>query len=374
MANRRQVEQQRKRYSDAKKVAERQLAGFSPASLKLGKYPLFAFRVEKKYRILVLPYPVGKHNPNCDEGLWHYELTYFTHSKIGPNEQHEACPFMFDNSRCAIHDFANKQSNNDLRKVHKRQVMAIFDLDEPDKGVQIFEGSYFFGFGEKIVNMIDASDPDSPIRNFYHEGEFQKIICTVKQKSWKDSSGQGGTRKEITYMTMEPFTGKITSKTLDQVPCLEDLINIRPYEEQKKLLLQVSNGNDEEGEEDEDIEGEGEEVEEEETDTEDEEGAEEEEETEEEEESEEGEEEEEEENEEGEEEEPEPATLQEEQMVIYKGKQCEILRIDPANGNLTLQDDDMAVYKKVPQSKVQAVPVADDPAPKPKTTRKTRRR
>lgn len=248
MATKREAEARQRRYADAKEVSDKQTSGFVPSYLKLGKYPFFQFRAEKKYRIVVLPYEAGKLNPNCDEGLWTYELSVRIHGRIGPSEQNEICPFSWNESPCFVHDFAAKHKNNELRKTSHRQVMAIVDLDEKDKGIQIFEGPFYFGFGEKLKNKIDASDPDSPIRKFYHLEHMLKFYATVKNKSWKnDKTGAGGTRKEIIDLEYEALpSGIITEKTLARVPNLEDLVTLRPYAEQKKLFLQSATKEDDE--------------------------------------------------------------------------------------------------------------------------------
>lgn len=268
--DRRQKEQREIKYADAKQIAEKQQAGFTPVYVKLPKgIKSFSFKKEGIYRLRVFPFPAGKGNPMADEGFYTYERTIFVHQGLGiDGKQKHACAMRVFGNKCAVHDSANELKNSgasaelvkELEKTSKRQLMVVVDLDDlKDKkrgitkdDLQVYEGPYHFGLGELIDNKIDASREGSPYRNFYHMKGGQELSVKVGKTAFKSEGKEGkegfsGTFNKPINLEMEPGED-LDAELLEFVPCLDECVQETPY---KKLKDLVTNPHDEdEGDDD----------------------------------------------------------------------------------------------------------------------------
>lgn len=261
VASRREAAKKAKRYADAKATAEKQKRGFDLSTLKLPEgVKRFAFKDAKKYRLLVYAYEVKHDNPNCDDGLWTWERTYYAHTGLGADGKRSyVCPAKENGEPCAVHDEAQRLRKKggdaelikSLEYAKKRQLIPVVDLDDKESGVQVYEGPYNNGLGKLIDAKISGSDDDSPNHGFFHEDHPMKLIVMVEKESFKTGDGEGGSFNKPVNVEMEPIKPEVYAQWLDQVPCLDDCLDVLEYDQMKKILDQTGSGETEEDEEEE---------------------------------------------------------------------------------------------------------------------------
>ena len=122
---------------------------------------------EEDMKIVILPFEVKcDHNPNAKRGEFHYEHTFCVHKDVGPEEKTIVCPTSFGKACviCAEHKRMLRNPNADkdelktLRK-KERQLFCVLDLNNKDKGVQIWDISYPL-FGKLLDEEIKRGEPD----------------------------------------------------------------------------------------------------------------------------------------------------------------------------------------------------------------------
>src|SRR5262249_29306439 len=126
------------------------------------------------YRLDIIPYEAGKGNPYADEGMFHYERTYFCHKKVGPNEDTYICPAKTFGKPCPICEERTRLSRDPeadeavLKSLRpkERQLWNVFVYDQADKGVQVWDVSdWLFGKHlrakvQKCEKYESFADPD----------------------------------------------------------------------------------------------------------------------------------------------------------------------------------------------------------------------
>jgi hypothetical protein len=229
-------------YTNSKKWSEQadQGGGFKPTAFKVPAGMETHRWVEGKNRIVVMPYRVGKNNPQADEGAVHFERTYFTHNNMGPNEDAYSCPNQCSGGKkkcpvCEVYFRLKREGKTDKDtlnaiKAKQRQLFIFLDVKAQDKGFQIHEESFWFGFGELLKAKLDAQDEGSTMHDFFHLDGGMILNVTCKKQAYP-----GGTRIAATNIEMEPRKKVWPESILKELPCLDDLILIKSYDELKAL-------------------------------------------------------------------------------------------------------------------------------------------
>jgi hypothetical protein len=261
--SRRERERRRIRYTDAKETAEKQQMGFTPTTVKLPKgIRLFYWKKDKrKYKLRVIPFWPDNSNPNADPEHLHWERSMNCHEGLGPDGR-DRYPCLIDNKwrdekRCPVHEYAKRLAKkgadddyvDSVEKRKKRQLIAVIDQENKDKGIQIYEGPYYNGLGELIDNKINALDDDSKKRNFYHLKGGSILVVTVKSSSFSNEDRSGSFLKPID-LEIETGARDLPESVLDDVPCLDKLVNRLSYEELKEVVEQGEAGNGDDKEDD----------------------------------------------------------------------------------------------------------------------------
>lgn len=352
MASRRDREKREMRYSSAKDRASKHAKGFVINSIDVPKgVELFSFRKAGKYRLDILPYEVGDGNKFADEGMMHYERTYYTHNGIGPDSLKYCCLRKTFKKACPICEHINQLQKDGadwdtIKEMapKERQLFNVIDLAEKEKGVQIFEFNYH-QFGKILDAMME--DEEDNYDGFFHLDGGKTLKITVVEDSYAGRTFYKPTNIEM--VSRADYDESIMEKVI----CLDGLPKEVDYDELKTVFLQSPSANGEEDEEepkkkkkakasDEDEE---EEPEDEEVDD-DEEAEEEPEEDDDE--------------EEAKEKTAEDLGLEEGDMVFYKGLECEIIKVSGDGTSLTIKDDDGEVYKAIDPNDVEKPDVKDD--------------
>ncbi len=239
MATRREKERRELRYNDAKSRAEKQTSGFGPSSIKIPKgFPLFAFKKEGKFRLRILPYSTSDRKIDrtfCDAGgILHYEYSYWTHRADETTHCclkktfHKACPVC--DHLAKLDRYGSDKELYDSMKPKQRQLFALLDLDDREKGVQVFECSYYFGLGEEIDTMM--TDHADKYGGFFHLQDGKVLEVSIKQGTFNG-------RANYKVHRVEMVEGKdLDEDILNTVPCLDEL----PIEESAKKLAEMIRG------------------------------------------------------------------------------------------------------------------------------------
>lgn len=249
MANtRREKEKKKMRYSNAKEVADKQSRGFELTTLNLPKgMSLLTFKEAGMVKLDCLPYVCKAGNPMADEGMVHYERTYYVHKGINPSDDKASycCPQKCFGKPCPVCEYVGTIRNQpdtdqDLVKSlnsKKRQIFAVIDKAHRDKGIQIHEGSYYNGLGELIDNKIDASDEDSPYRTFHHLDSGMSLHISVKP-----NPPYGNSAENLEMVARKPITGGLSDDGESvmvgdmEVPCLDSLLKEVSYDFLQDLI------------------------------------------------------------------------------------------------------------------------------------------
>lgn len=204
-----------------------------------GGVELYDVKSKGPHQLIVVPYTVPQKakNPNADDGSLYFERSYWAHRNLGPDgKQTVICPKATFGKRCPICEAreagkANGSLDKDQIKAlypKHRNLINIYDLAEPEKGVQIWDVSYFL-FLQKLIEEAANGEPDAEgvSEDMYFadpvDGKILKIAFTEESfggnKFWKTSSirfkSHGGIKPEI----------------LEKAQALDSLLVEKTYEE-----------------------------------------------------------------------------------------------------------------------------------------------
>jgi len=234
------------------KVASRQGGGnFSSYLLLPDGVELFKPKKEGNYRFNIIPYVAGKNNRDTEPGELDYEFTFWVH-RVGEGDEQKTiiCPKKTYGKRCPICEQVERLSKNYIEnedeikaiKAKQRQIFNIVDVRDEENKIQIYETSYFKGFGEML---------DKRLRNFDDEddenyGDFADI--------------PGGRTLKVAY-TEDTFNGnkffapssidfvarkeELPDSIIDEAVCLDSCLKVLDYD----AILKMIAGTDDDEEE-----------------------------------------------------------------------------------------------------------------------------
>ena len=144
---------------------------------------------DKAFRLDILQYRVGKGNPEADEGMLHYERTFWAH-RIGIDNIAYVCPLKTNGDACPVCELINKLKKQgadkeitDAIKSKERQLFNVIDLRDKEKGIQIFEHSYH-QFGKVLDTKINNEDDDDNYSSFAHHEDGQTLKVVFKDHGY----------------------------------------------------------------------------------------------------------------------------------------------------------------------------------------------
>jgi hypothetical protein len=234
------------RYSDAKKIAEQMETGGTKAlNLPSG---LEFFNPEKPglYRLNIIPFEAKKGNPNCDPGFMHYERTFWVHRNVGVNRDTYVCPAKTINKPCPICEhrgemMKRKDSDKDIANslvAKQRQLFYVQNVGDDEEDIKLWEVS-FHNFGKKLNEKVRYDDEEGTA-NFYHLDGGSVLKVTLSEKSY-----EGTKFLEASNVEMKPRKKDLDEDILGDLPPLDDLIRIEPYDKLKAVFLQYDEDEDE---------------------------------------------------------------------------------------------------------------------------------
>lgn len=207
-----------------------------------------------KNKINIVPYVIkSKHHPlvkagKAEIGDIDYVLDVFVHRSVGPMKQDVICPKKTYNGICPICDAAQEFYQNDDKKSYdaikaKRRVFYnVEDVNDPDKGLMVFEASHPYFEKELIDAARDASE-DGPILPFADIKDGK----TIKFKGVAPEMGKNIYEfKSFTFLDREE---ELSDKLIDKAISFDELITLHSAEELNKILY---GGGDEDVDDDDD--------------------------------------------------------------------------------------------------------------------------
>ena len=205
------------------------------------------------HKLRILPYRVGKGNPNADEGKLHLERTFYVHKNIGPNKSTYCCPLKNFNKPCPVCNWVEKQrkklDDEELKELDlfpkERQLFLVRDEEDRKKGIQVFDYSYHL-FGKQLqekLKRLKRKNEKDPKLKFWRLEDGKVLVVEFDEKKYQ----------KATYYTTAGISFKDPVKPLkiesvDDLPCLDEIpVAIKP-EKLKEIFLQTSDEDDEDEE------------------------------------------------------------------------------------------------------------------------------
>jgi len=238
--SRRQSEE--RKYTSARERAEKQSSGFTSACLKIPDGVTLFKPKTGTMLIDILPYVAGEGNPWAEPGNLHWERTYYVHRGIGANSDSVLCPRMTSKEPCPICEHRMKlmkegdEENEELIKdlaPKQRQLFNVINLKDPDKGVQLWDISYFL-FGKVLDARLRNSEEDDGWDKFF----FLEGGLTLKI-GFEEKSFGGRTFNEVETIDFKQRKEDYDEDMLEQVHCLDEMLIELDYKELKKTFLEA---------------------------------------------------------------------------------------------------------------------------------------
>ena len=237
----------RERGAASRKRAERHKTGFERTSLNIPEgASMFNIKGKTVVRIDVIPYIVGKGNPMADVGEVHWERTFYVHRGIGANQDTFVCPAKTAGLPCPICEYVVKMRrdpNSDEKMIKglepkERQLFNVIDKSEPDKGIQIFDISFYL-FGKMLDARLAKQDEDDDFDSFYELEGGQTLKLGVEE-----AKSGGYSWAEVDQIDFKPRRKDLDAKLLDEAYVLDDLLAILPYKKLEAVFLQTADVHD----------------------------------------------------------------------------------------------------------------------------------
>lgn len=228
-------------YRSARERADKHTSGFESTTVNVPEgMKRFKLKSAGTKIIDILPYRVGEGNPFAKPGELHYERTFHTHKGIGPNEDSYVCPAKTKGDKCPICEYRAKLSRNpdadeDLVKSlrpSERQLFLVIDHADREAGPQIWDISYHL-FGKVLDSTLKNSDEEDGFDLFYHLTKGLSLKLMVQEKSM----GRGKPFYFVESILFKQRKEQYSADMLDELPCLDDLLIIKPYKELQAILM-----------------------------------------------------------------------------------------------------------------------------------------
>ena len=226
----------------SRRFVESSGSAFESTAVKLPS-EVTGFKIEaaKPVTIDIIPYRVGRGNPHADEGELYFELTYWAHRNIGPNEDMVVCPAKTFGEKCPIcQDAARMKRDPDAdEKImktllpKKRQLWNVIDRNNVDAGIQIWDISPF-NFGDVLAEAIKMGEEDDGFEYFADP----RTGFSLRVGFTEESMGGGIKFFKASGIQFKARAKPYKSNIVDSATCLEDLLIRMDYEKLRSLYYQ----------------------------------------------------------------------------------------------------------------------------------------
>ena len=250
----------------AREQAESHGSGFSRTRLQIPEgVNLYSPKAgNNQVEIIIYIVPENGWNLSRKPGLPAYELTYFAHRDVGPNGDWYICAAKMASKPCPICEHRHqlvkttkaddKEGQNLITALlpKERQLWNVYDYDQGEKGVQIWDMSYHL-FGKQLNSRITTSREDKEYEFFSDPEAGMTLDIGMAEKS--SPFGKFLEAASIDFTPRGPLPDALLegAHTLDKlliVPGVTTDINgkiLITYEKLKEIFLQI--GDEDEGDE-----------------------------------------------------------------------------------------------------------------------------
>ena len=244
MATRKTRERRERSKVSARKRAEEHKSGFSSKCYKVPDGTrMFSVKTEGVKRLDIIPYtvPEGANNPFAEAGELHFERTYYTHRDVGPDGDMYPCLKKTFNKPCPICDHRAAMlkdpdaDENDVKALapKERQLWNIFDHDDPDRGVQLWDFSFHL-FGKQLDARVNNSDEEDGYEFFADPDEGMTLKVGFKEQSFG-----GNTFYQAETIDFKARKGPLDDELLEKALVLDSTLIRYDYDELKEIFLQT---------------------------------------------------------------------------------------------------------------------------------------
>lgn len=221
---------------------------------------------ECKKRWSIVPFEATEANPLAVKfdrvGKLYFERTYWVHARIGPNNDSYACP-----ARCTAHLPPKKRLkcpiceerarlakggdvDDDVLKSllpKERQLWLIYDHDETDKGVQLFEVS-FHGLGKDLDEAVRSDREEEEPEGYEYFADTEEGY--VLRISFKEApTGGNGKWYPPARIDFKERTKALPDEIAEHGIAVDKIVKLVPYDELASLFMQETSEDDDDDEE-----------------------------------------------------------------------------------------------------------------------------
>ena len=224
--------------------AENREEGFTPTAVKR---PNGVERFDPKkggnYNLDIIPYKVTKANVNPwakEVGMLASERTYFAHKNIGSDSDMYVCLNKTLKKPCPICEAITaerKKPDGDEElikslKIKERQLWNVIDKNEPEKGVQLWDISFYL-FGKQLDDRVNNASEDREYEYYADPVDGMTLVVGLEAKTYN-----GGPYVETTTIDFDK-RGPVDKEILAKATNLDDCLIIKTYDELKAIFLQI---------------------------------------------------------------------------------------------------------------------------------------
>lgn len=232
-------DKRKKRQSTARRRADQHASGYETTMLRIPEGLSF-WKAEKGTRVIdIIPYVVKVENEFVDEGTLHYERTFYAYRNVGVEEKSYICSSKTFGKADYIQEWKAREAKRDevdsetLKSFNpkERQLFLIYDHGDAEKGLQLWEFSYFC-FGQLLDSRIQNSDEEEGWDLFYFMDEDGKSLrLTIEEQT-----GGGYKFLKVTAIDFVKRKEDLPKKIVDHDICLDDLLIETSYEKLKNIF------------------------------------------------------------------------------------------------------------------------------------------
>ncbi len=261
MAKNRDKREKRKarsaRVSTNRRLSERD-KGFESTTVELPKdVGRVSIKDAKSITGDILNYPVGKGNRYADEGMLHWERTFYVHHNIGPDMKSYVCPAMESGGRwnwpgyatggkkkCPVckevmrlHNEGDEDDKNLIQsiKLKERQLVNWRDVEDESGAVKVWDFANW-----PLGDLIDTElrdDPDEEYQDFSDWENGLSLRITFEEAK----AGKGRTYFKPKTIKFRKRKEQYDPDEIEQkVHCLDNFIKVLEPEELKRIFLQTA--------------------------------------------------------------------------------------------------------------------------------------
>ena len=222
----------------ARKKAESQSQPFERTAFRVPDgMEVFKLKEQGRKRIEILPVLATERNRHGVAGSYTFEATYYANrlgadnqAYVSPSTFKQRCPVLDEYARLKNDPNADEDVVKSLRK-KERQLFYVIDHDEPEKGVQLWDMSYWL-FGKQLDETIKMSDEEDDFDQFFDPSENG---LTVKLGVVEDQFA-GNKFFKVATIAFAKRKDEIDEELWEDLEPLENLLKVLSYNELKAIM------------------------------------------------------------------------------------------------------------------------------------------